>query len=175
MSTTSIPLDYEDLKPDHREKITVARRSAESLRHILDNILDFSKLEAGRIEVELETCDPGYIVDSVVQVLRPKAAEKGLDLTCRMQPSVPAAVVTDPTRLRQILYNLIGNAIKFTESGHVAVVALTAHASESAWKECAEAGMNAFATKPIRLPPDARQGRPINPRIMRPMRQHSER
>ncbi|WP_264658708.1 PAS domain S-box protein [Azospirillum canadense] len=114
-------LDYEDLKPDHRDKLTVARQSAESLLHILDDILDFSKLEAGRIEVELETCDPGYIAESVVQVLRPRAAEKGLDLTCRMQPSVPAAVVTDPTRLRQILYNLVGNAIKFTESGHVAV------------------------------------------------------
>ena len=114
-------LDYEDLKPDHRDKLTVARQSAESLLHILDDILDFSKLEAGRIAVELETCDPGYIAESVVQVLLPRAAEKGLDLTCRMQPSVPAAVVTDPTRLRQILYNLVGNAIKFTESGHVAV------------------------------------------------------
>ncbi|MFC5312576.1 PAS domain S-box protein [Azospirillum rugosum] len=114
-------LDYEELKPDHRKKLTVARQSAESLLHILDDILDFSKLEAGRIEVELETCDPGYIAESVVQVLRPRAAEKGLELSCRMQPSVPTAVVTDPTRLRQILYNLVGNAIKFTESGHVAV------------------------------------------------------
>jgi PAS domain S-box-containing protein len=114
-------LEHDELQPEQWQKVTVARQSAEALLHILDDILDFSKLEAGRIDLTLEACDIRQIAEAVVQVLRPKAEEKGLSLTCRIQPSVPAAVVTDPTRLRQILYNLLGNAIKFTESGHVAV------------------------------------------------------
>jgi PAS domain S-box-containing protein len=114
-------LEYEALALEQRDKVSVARQSAEALLRILDDVLDFSKLEAGRIEVEAENCDPEAICESVTQVLRTKAEEKGLSLICRMLPSVPPAIVTDPARLRQILFNLVGNAIKFTTSGHVAL------------------------------------------------------
>jgi PAS domain S-box-containing protein len=114
-------LEYEELALDQRDKVAVARQSAEALLRILDDVLDFSKLEAGRLEVAEENCDPEAICESVTQLLRGKAKEKGLALTCRMLPSVPSSIVTDPARLRQILFNLVGNAIKFTTSGHVAL------------------------------------------------------
>lgn len=114
-------LDFEDLQPGQREKVTVARQSAEALLNIVDDILDFSKLEAGRIELEMTACDPSRITEAVVQVLRGKAEEKGLQVSCRISPTTPRAVFTDQARLRQILNNLIGNAIKFTPSGGVAV------------------------------------------------------
>jgi PAS domain S-box-containing protein len=114
-------LEYEELALDQRDKVAVARQSAEALLRILDDVLDFSKLEAGRLEVAEENCDPETICESVTQLLRGKAEEKGLALTCRMLPSVPSSIVTDPARLRQILFNLVGNAIKFTTSGHVAL------------------------------------------------------
>ncbi len=114
-------LEYEALAPDLRDKVLVARQSAEALLRILDDVLDFSKLEAGRIDIEPEPCDPEAVCESVVHLLRAKAEEKGLTLTSRMLPSVPLLIVADPARLRQILLNLVGNAIKFTSSGYVAV------------------------------------------------------
>ncbi|WP_051140727.1 PAS domain S-box protein [Azospirillum brasilense] len=114
-------LDDDGLKPEERRLAGVARRSAESLLRLLDDILDFSKLEAGRIAIEEETCAPADLVEAVMAVFQPSAADKGLTLSCRMLPTVPEAVVTDPARLRQILFNLVGNAVKFTGTGHVAV------------------------------------------------------
>ncbi|MFD1624812.1 PAS domain-containing hybrid sensor histidine kinase/response regulator [Azospirillum griseum] len=114
-------LEYEALAPDLRDKVLVARQSAEALLRILDDVLDFSKLEAGRIDIEPEPCDPEAVCESVVHLLRAKAEDKGLTLTSRMLPSVPPLIVADPARLRQILLNLVGNAIKFTSSGYVAV------------------------------------------------------
>jgi len=99
----------------------VARQSAESLLRLLDDILDLSKLEARRFELEEADCALTEIVDTVLEVMRPRAFEKGLNLTSHMLPTVPDVVVTDPARLRQILFNLVGNAVKFTHSGHVAV------------------------------------------------------
>ncbi len=110
-----------DLNAEDKRLADVARRSAESLLRLLDDILDLSKLEARRIELEEADCAPALLVDSVLDVLRPRANEKGLTLTARMMPSVPDVIVTDPARLRQILFNLIGNAVKFTEEGYVAV------------------------------------------------------
>ena len=114
-------LDGEGLAPEERRLAGVARRSAESLLRLLDDILDFSKLEAGRIAIEEETCAPADLAEAVMAVFQPSATEKGLSLSCRMLPTVPEAVVTDPARLRQILFNLVGNAVKFTSAGHVAV------------------------------------------------------
>lgn len=110
-----------DLKPDQWRLADLARQSAEGLLRLLDDILDFSKMEAGKLSIEAIDCDPARITETVIQMLRPRAKEKGLALSCRMLPSVPDAVVTDPARLRQILFNLVGNAIKFTSAGHVAV------------------------------------------------------
>ncbi|MBP2292925.1 PAS domain S-box protein [Azospirillum rugosum] len=110
-----------ELAAEERRLAGIARQSAESLLRLLDDILDFSKLEAGKIAIEEETCAPSRIAEAVVDVFKPKADEKGVALSCRMLPSVPDAVVTDPARLRQILFNLVGNAIKFTSAGHVAI------------------------------------------------------
>jgi PAS domain S-box-containing protein len=109
------------LSPEQKRLADIAHQSAEGLLRLLDDILDFSKLEAGKISIEEADCDPARLVEAVIQVLQPRAEEKGLDLVCRMEPSVPEVVVTDPARLRQILFNLIGNAIKFTPSGQVRV------------------------------------------------------
>ena len=114
-------LDGEGLNPEERRLAGVARRSAENLLRLLDDILDFSKLEAGRIAIEEETCAPADLAEAVMAVFQPSATDKGLSLSCRMLPTVPEAVVTDPARLRQILFNLVGNAVKFTSAGHVAV------------------------------------------------------
>jgi signal transduction histidine kinase/CheY-like chemotaxis protein/HPt (histidine-containing phosphotransfer) domain-containing protein len=109
----------EDITPEQRQQAETARRSAEGLLVLLDDILDFSKMEAGRIVVDNETCDPAQIANAVIELLRPKAEAKGLALSVHIGPSVPDAVQTDPTRLRQILFNLVGNAIKFTGAGEV--------------------------------------------------------
>ncbi len=110
-----------NLGPDDKRLADVARRSAESLLRLLDDILDLSKLEARRIELEEADCAPAQLVESVLDVLRPRANEKGVTLNARMMPSVPDVIVTDPARLRQILFNLVGNAVKFTEEGSVSV------------------------------------------------------
>ncbi len=114
-------LEGEDITPVQRQQAATARRSAEGLLALLDDILDFSKLEAGKSVVDAGDCDPAQIANAVIELLRPKAEAKGLALSLHMGPSVPNAVVTDPTRLRQILFNLVGNAIKFTASGLVSV------------------------------------------------------
>ncbi|MCG5239460.1 response regulator [Azospirillum doebereinerae] len=109
------------LAPEERHLATVARRSAESLLRLLDDILDFSKLEAGRITIEEADCIPAQVTEAVLEVFQPEAREKGIALSVCLAPSVPDAVVTDVARLRQILFNLVGNAVKFTETGHVTV------------------------------------------------------
>src|SRR5690606_30112559 len=93
---------------------------------ILNDILDLSKLEAGRLELDYGPTSPVGILETVVEVLRPNAAEKRLKLTKSVIGDIPAEIVSDPTRLRQILFNLIGNAIKFTPAGEVNV-SLSAH------------------------------------------------
>jgi signal transduction histidine kinase/FixJ family two-component response regulator len=114
-------LEGGDIAADARQQAVTARRSAEGLLVLLDDILDFSKLEAGKTIINAETFAPARIADAVVELLRPKAEQKGLAISVHMGPSVPDAVVTDPTRLRQILFNLLGNAIKFTMTGLVSV------------------------------------------------------
>ena len=114
-------LEGRDIEPDQRYQAETARRSAEGLLVLLDDILDFSKLEAGKAVAETGNCDPAQIANAVADLLRPKAEGKGLTLSVHIGHSVPDAVMTDPTRLRQILFNLVGNAIKFTASGEVGV------------------------------------------------------
>ncbi|GLR81074.1 response regulator (plasmid) [Azospirillum oryzae] len=109
------------LPTEEKRLADVARRSAETLLRLLDDILDLSKLEARRIDLEEADCALPQLIDGVLEVLRPNATDKGLELSARLMPSVPEVIVTDPARLRQILFNLVGNAVKFTEEGHVAV------------------------------------------------------
>ncbi|GAB4477825.1 MAG: hypothetical protein OHK0044_24410 [Burkholderiaceae bacterium] len=96
-------------------------RSGEQLLEIINDILDFSKIEAGKLELEDLHFDPRALIEDVIELLAPRAHEKRLEMACRIAPSVPAAVRGDPLRLRQVLTNLVGNAIKFTEQGEVVV------------------------------------------------------
>ncbi len=106
---------------EQRELAESLRRSAESLLVVIDDVLDFSKIEAGRLAIEARDFELRDVLDDVVDVLGSRAADKGLELAVRVAPEVPAALHGDPGRLRQILLNLVGNAVKFTERGEVVV------------------------------------------------------
>jgi PAS domain S-box-containing protein len=113
------------LTPKQREFVETIRAAGDSLLTIINDILDFSKIEAERLELENQPFDLRACVESALDLLAPRAAEKGLELAFAMGDSVPGGIVGDVTRLRQILVNLITNAIKFTERGEV-VISLTA-------------------------------------------------
>jgi PAS domain S-box-containing protein len=104
-----------------REYLETTRDSAESLLTIINDILDVSKIEARRLTLEHSPFHFRDTVEDGVRLLAPRAAQKGLELACRIAPDVPDALVGDAGRLRQIILNLVGNAIKFTESGEVVV------------------------------------------------------
>jgi two-component system, sensor histidine kinase and response regulator len=109
------------LTPQQREYIRTARESAESLMTIIDDILDVSKIEARRLTLERAPFHFRDAVEDSVKLLAPRADQKGLDLSCRIAPDVPDALIGDPGRLRQVILNLVSNAIKFTDEGEVAV------------------------------------------------------
>ena len=117
---TELALDT-DLDPEQRDYLNTVKSSADALLSIINDILDFSKIEAGKLEL-----DPVDFLlrDSIADTLNPlavRAHTKGLELTYLVEPDVPDAVIGDVMRLRQILINLVGNAIKFTEAGEVSV------------------------------------------------------
>ncbi|HTC24060.1 MAG TPA: response regulator [Gemmatimonadales bacterium] len=109
------------LSTQQRRYADTVHGSAESLLHIINDILDFSKVEAGRLELEQLDFDLRDSVESVCELLAQRAQEKGLELVCAIEAEAPAALLGDPGRLRQVLMNLVGNAIKFTHKGEVAV------------------------------------------------------
>ncbi|GIW50760.1 MAG: hybrid sensor histidine kinase/response regulator [Gemmatimonadales bacterium] len=115
-----------DLTPEQRRTAELARSSAEALLELINDILDFSKIEAQRMELEQIAFDLPSLVDSTVRMLGVRAAAKGLELVSEVKPDVPRKVRGDPGRLRQILTNLVGNAVKFTEQGEVVVSVSTA-------------------------------------------------
>ena len=104
------------LTPRQREYLRTARESAEALMTIIDDILDVSKIEAGRLTLEHVPFAVRDTIEDSVKLLAPRADQKGLELSCRIAPDVPATLVGDPGRLRQILLNLVSNAIKFTDT-----------------------------------------------------------
>jgi signal transduction histidine kinase/ActR/RegA family two-component response regulator len=117
---TQLVLDT-PLRTEQREYLDMVRGSADSLLTIVNDILDFSKIEAGRLELERTAFDARALIESTAKPLALRAREKGLELTWDVDAAVPAGVSGDPTRVRQVLVNLIGNAIKFTERGRVFV------------------------------------------------------
>ena len=124
---TSLLLDT-PLTPQQREFTEIIRNSGDNLLTVINDILDFSKIESGRLELEQEVFDLRECVEGTLDVLAPRAAQKGLDLLYEIREPAPASVRGDTTRLRQILVNLVGNALKFTESGEVEIaVTATAH------------------------------------------------
>ncbi len=125
---TTLMLDT-PLTAEQRDFVETIRGSGESLLTIINDILDFSKIESGRIEIETHPFDLRQCLEEAVELLAPKAAEKGLDLVALVDPDVPTTVVGDVTRLRQVLVNLIGNALKFTAKGEVVASVHAATAS----------------------------------------------
>jgi PAS domain S-box-containing protein len=112
------------LTPEQREFAEAVRRSGESLMAILNDILDFSKIESGRIELEQQPFCLASCVEDAMELFASKAAEKGVELIARIDSSVPEVLSGDVTRLRQVLVNLIGNAVKFTHAGEVCVTVM---------------------------------------------------
>ncbi|WP_051002337.1 hybrid sensor histidine kinase/response regulator [Magnetospirillum molischianum] len=107
------------LPPEQHEMSRVIRDSATSLLTIINDILDFSKIEAGRLPLEVMEVSPVDQIEGVAELLAPRAREKGISLITHVDPDLPARVLGDQVRLRQIVTNLAGNAIKFTDSGYV--------------------------------------------------------
>lgn len=110
-----------DLTAEQKEFAETVQSSAESLLAILNDILDFSKIEAGRLVIEPIPFDLRLAVEEVAELLAMRAGEKGLELMVRYAPTAPRRVIGDPGRIRQVLTNLMGNAVKFTDRGHVLI------------------------------------------------------
>lgn len=112
---------HTDLSREQREYLSMVKTSADSLLGLINDILDFSKIEAGMLSLEETEFNLHDIVESTVKTLALRAHQKGLELVCQIPDEVPKMVSGDPARLRQVLVNLVGNAIKFTEKGEVFV------------------------------------------------------
>ena len=110
-----------EITPEQRTYVEAVKSSGEALLSILDEILDFSKIEAGKLELVHERFDLVALVEGTVELLAPRAQGKGIAVAAYVAPDVPRHVVGDPARLRQVLTNLVGNAVKFTENGGVGV------------------------------------------------------
>jgi two-component system, sensor histidine kinase and response regulator len=120
LGLTELLLDT-PLNAQQRPFLETVRSSGETLLSIINDILDFSKIEAGKLEIETLDFDLYQAVEDVVQLMAPRAHAKKLELACRIDDRLPAATRGDPYRLRQVLTNLLANALKFTESGEVVV------------------------------------------------------
>ena len=118
---TDLALDTE-MTREQREYLDIVRSSADSLLSLLNDILDFSKIEAGKLDMETIAFNLRDALDDTMKTVSFRAHQKGLELVCHVLPDVPDALQGDPTRLRQIVLNLLGNAIKFTSEGEVVLV-----------------------------------------------------
>ena len=114
-------LEGTDLTSQQGEYVSLILKSADTLLGLINDILDFSKIEAGRLDLETIPFNLREVLGDTLQTLSLRANEKGLELTFHIPPDVPERLLGDPLRLRQVMVNLVGNAIKFTESGEVAV------------------------------------------------------
>ncbi len=117
---TELALDT-DLTPEQREYLETVKLSADSLFTVINDILDFSKIEAGKVDLEAEDFNLRDCLEETLKTLAFRADEKGLELLCDIAPAVPEVVRGDSHRLRQVIINLLGNAIKFTDRGEVAL------------------------------------------------------
>ncbi|TME72070.1 MAG: response regulator [Chloroflexi bacterium] len=109
------------LSDEQREYVETIRESGDSLLEIINDILDFSRIEAGRVKLETVEFSPRYVVEEAVELFAEAASNKGVELAMDVEPDVPELVLGDAGRLRQVLINLIGNAVKFTDAGEVVV------------------------------------------------------
>jgi signal transduction histidine kinase len=111
-----------ELAPEQREFAGIVRSSGEALLHVIDDILDYSKIEAGKLELERAPFDLRECVEAALEIVAPRAWEKQIELGCLIDENAPPGIVGDAARLRQVLLNLLSNAVKFTEHGEVVVV-----------------------------------------------------
>ncbi|MES0337111.1 MAG: response regulator, partial [Candidatus Magnetobacterium sp. LHC-1] len=118
---TEFVLDTE-LKKQQRDYLDLVLTSANSLLTILNSILDFSKIEAGKLDLESVGFDIYPLVENIFDTLSIQAHKKGIELYCRIKPNVPTKLIGDPARLSQVIINIVGNALKFTDEGEVATV-----------------------------------------------------
>ncbi len=131
IAMTGLLLESE-LGHEQRELVETIRHSGDSLLTIINDILDFSKIESGKLELEKQPFDVRICLEDALDLLAPRAAEKQIELAYQMDDDVPATVIGDVTRLRQILVNLLGNAIKFTPKGDVTIETKLARPTVSA-------------------------------------------
>jgi signal transduction histidine kinase/CheY-like chemotaxis protein len=124
LGMTELTLDTE-LTAEQRENLAAVKYSADALLTVINDVLDFSKIEAGRLDIESIEFDLTDTLDECVRTLALKAHEKNLELVCEITANVPGVLSGDPARLRQIVVNLLANAIKFTETGEVALEVTT--------------------------------------------------
>jgi signal transduction histidine kinase/CheY-like chemotaxis protein len=120
LGMTDLALDT-NLDAEQREYLDMARFSAQSLLTVLNDILDFSKIEAGRLDLESIEFDLRDSLETAARMFAKPASEKGLELICEVAPDVPERIAGDPTRLNEIVMNLLGNAMRFTDRGEVAL------------------------------------------------------
>jgi PAS domain S-box-containing protein len=130
LGMTELVLDT-DLTTEQREHLGLVRQSAESLLSIINDILDFSKIEAGKLDLESIPFDLHEMLSETMKPLSFRAHQKSLALNYEIQPNVPKALLGDPGRIRQVLINLVGNSIKFTEAGEI-LITVEAQSSDSA-------------------------------------------
>ena len=116
MGMTELALDS-DLDPTRREYLGLVKSSAESLLTVINDILDVSKIEAGKLDIDQAEFSLRDCLGEALKTLALRAHEKDLELALRVHPEVPDNLLGDPTRLRQIVFNLVGNSIKFTDAG----------------------------------------------------------
>ncbi|HJS73236.1 MAG TPA: response regulator, partial [Vicinamibacteria bacterium] len=132
LGMTQLALDTR-LSAEQRDYLVSVKESADALLDLLNDILDFSKIEARRLHLDPVELDLRETVEDAIRLLAPRAHQQGLELACRISPEVPEKVIGDPGRLRQILLNLVGNAVKFTEKGEVVV---TTEVEERSDEDC---------------------------------------
>ncbi len=132
LGMTQLCLDTQ-LNPEQREYLSLVMSSAQSLLHIINDILDFSRIESGKMSMDEEPLEIRPFVQSLIRPHMPAASEKGIELLVDISPAVPEVLIVDGPRLRQILTNLLGNALKFTHQGEV-LLAIEPGNAEGEWR-----------------------------------------
>ncbi|MGD8451729.1 MAG: ATP-binding protein [Phycisphaerae bacterium] len=124
-------LDPSLSEEERREAVQTIRRNGSHLLRIINEILDLSRVEAGKMQLDIDPCSPVAMIEETAALVRPQAEHKGIALLVRYEGVIPESIQTDTTRLRQVLINLLGNAIKFTDRGHVSLTVELVHAAQA--------------------------------------------
>ena len=114
------------LDDSQRQGVAVVQDAGKTLLALVNDLLDLARIDSGKLELRMQAAPLASVLDGILALVRPTALNKGLDLSAELAPDVPAAIVTDPLRLGQVLLNLLGNAVKFTDRGSVRLAVSTA-------------------------------------------------